>query len=50
MGDDQVSPEWSTVQTCGPISGTEVSFEDGELSLGMMPGSLRARDMQRDAR
>jgi len=32
------------------ISGTEVSFDSGELSLGMMPGSLKARDLQRDAR
>jgi hypothetical protein len=32
------------------ISGTEVSFEGGELSLGMMPGSLKSRDLQRDAR
>lgn len=32
------------------ISGTEVAFEDGELLLGMMPGSVKARDLQRDAR
>jgi len=32
------------------ISGTEVSFEGGELSLGMMPGSVKARDLRRDAR
>jgi hypothetical protein len=32
------------------ISGTEVSFGSGELSLGMMPGSLKSRDLQRDAR
>lgn len=32
------------------ISGTEVTVDDGELSLGMMPGSLKARDLQRDAR
>lgn len=32
------------------ISGTEVSFASGELSLGMMPGSLKGRDLQRDAR
>ena len=32
------------------ISGTEVSFDSGELSLGMMPESLKARDLQRDAR
>ncbi len=32
------------------ISGTDVRFEDGELSLGMMPGSSKARDLQRDAR
>lgn len=32
------------------ISGTEVAFEDGELLLGMMPGSVKARDLKRDAR
>lgn len=32
------------------ISGTEVRFDGGELSLGMMPGSLKERDLQRDAR
>ncbi len=32
------------------ISGTEVSFEGGELSLGMMPGSVKAGDLRRDAR
>ncbi len=33
------------------ISGTEVEFaEDGEVYLGMMPGSLKARDLRRDPR
>jgi hypothetical protein len=32
------------------ISGTEVAFEDGELILGMMPGSMKARDLRRDPR
>ena len=33
------------------ISGTEVEFgDDGELYLGMMPGSLKARDLRRDSR
>ncbi len=33
------------------ISGTEVDFaEDGEVYLGMMPGSLKARDLRRDPR
>ena len=32
------------------ISGTEVTFEDGELSLGMMPGAVRALDLRRDPR
>jgi hypothetical protein len=32
------------------ISGTEVSFQDGGLVLGMMPGSLKARDLRRDPR
>jgi hypothetical protein len=32
------------------ISGIEVTFEDGEVYLGMMPDSLKARDLQRDPR
>jgi hypothetical protein len=32
------------------ISGTETQFEDGELWMGMMPNSLKGRDLQRDAR
>jgi hypothetical protein len=32
------------------ISGIEASFRDGELWLGMMPGSLKARDLQHDPR
>ena len=33
------------------ISGTEVEFsEDGEIYLGMMPGSLKALDLRRDTR
>lgn len=33
------------------ISGTELEFtDDGELVLGMMPGSRKARDLQRDPR
>jgi hypothetical protein len=32
------------------ISGVEAAFRDGELWLGMMPGSLKARDLQRDPR
>ncbi len=32
------------------ISGIEARFVDGELWLGMMPGSRKARDLQRDAR
>jgi hypothetical protein len=32
------------------ISGTEAQFVDGELVLGMMPGSLKARDLTRDPR
>lgn len=32
------------------ISGTEAQFADGELVLGMMPGSLKARDLTRDPR
>jgi hypothetical protein len=32
------------------ISGIEATFHDGDLWLGMMPGSLKARDLQRDPR
>jgi hypothetical protein len=32
------------------ISGIEVTFKDGEMWLGMMPGSLKAHDLQRDPR
>lgn len=32
------------------ISGIETKFEDGELWLGMMPGSVKAADLRRDAR
>jgi hypothetical protein len=33
------------------ISGTEVEFdEDGEIYLGMMPGSMKALDLRRDPR
>lgn len=32
------------------VSGIEAEFRDGEITLGMMPGSLKARDVQRDPR
>ncbi len=32
------------------ISGIEVEFSEGEMWLGMMPGSLKARDVRRDPR
>jgi hypothetical protein len=32
------------------ISGTEVAIEDGQLILGMMPGTRRAEDLLRDPR
>jgi hypothetical protein len=32
------------------VSGTEVTFRDGELWLGMMPGSRKAIDLRRDPR
>jgi len=32
------------------VSGTEVSFRDGEVWLGSMPDALKARDLQRDPR
>ena len=32
------------------ISGIEVTFQDGEMYVGMMPDSLKARDLLRDPR
>ena len=32
------------------ISGTELELDDGDLYVGMMPGSRKALDLQRDAR
>jgi pyridoxamine 5'-phosphate oxidase-like protein len=32
------------------ISGVEATFSDGELWLGMMPGSIKARDLLHDPR
>ena len=32
------------------ISGIEATFADGQLWLGMMPGSIKALDLQRDPR
>lgn len=32
------------------ISGNEVEFDGGEIYLGMMPGSVKAQDVQRDPR
>lgn len=32
------------------ISPVELSFQEGELIIGMMPGSRKARDLQRDVR
>src|ERR1700738_2123666 len=32
------------------ISGIEVEFADGQLYLGMMPGSLKLHDLERDPR
>jgi len=32
------------------ISGIEVEFADGELLLGMMPGSVKLHDLERDPR
>jgi hypothetical protein len=32
------------------ISGIEVTFSDGDVWVGMMPGSLKARDVGRDPR
>lgn len=32
------------------ISGIEVEFENGELFLGMMPGSVKLHDLERDPR
>ena len=32
------------------ISGTEVQFKDGELTLGSMAGAVKAMDLRRDGR
>lgn len=32
------------------VSGTEVRFHHGDLTLGSMPGAVKARDLQRDGR
>jgi hypothetical protein len=32
------------------ISGSELTFSDGQVSLGMMAGSLKLRDVRRDPR
>jgi hypothetical protein len=32
------------------ISGTEVSFEEGEMRIGIMAGAVRATDLRRDPR
>jgi len=32
------------------ISGTEIDFNDGDLSIGSMPGAVKARDLRRDPR
>ena len=32
------------------ISGIETTFKEGEVWLGMMPGSMKLRDLQRDGR
>lgn len=32
------------------VSGIEVEFTDGELLMGMMPGSVKAQDLRRDPR
>jgi hypothetical protein len=32
------------------ISGIEVEFVDGEVVMGMMPGSVKAADLRRDSR
>ena len=32
------------------ISGSEAAFRDGEITFGMMPGSMKLRDVRRDPR
>jgi pyridoxamine 5'-phosphate oxidase-like protein len=32
------------------VSGIEVEFADGELQMGLMPGSAKAQDLRRDPR
>jgi hypothetical protein len=42
----------ATLRTNGAprISGTEVSFEGGDMTIGIMAGALRAADLRRDPR
>lgn len=32
------------------VSGTEVAFDEPHITMGSMPGALKARDLQRDSR
>lgn len=40
----------ATLRRSTRISGVEATFGDGELWLGMMPGSIKARDLLHDPR
>lgn len=42
----------ATLRTDGSprVSGTEIQFFDGDLTIGMMPGSVKALDLRRDGR
>src|SRR5260370_25281233 len=42
----------ATLRTDGSprVSGIEVEFADGEVLMGMMPGSVKAQDLPRDPR
>jgi Pyridoxamine 5'-phosphate oxidase len=50
--DDHIHKTMATLRRDGSprISGTEVSFRDGDVWLGSMPDALKARDLRRDPR
>ena len=50
--DAHIHKTLATLRTDGSprVSGQEMSFRDGDVWLGMMPDSRKARDLQRDPR
>ncbi|TFB48972.1 pyridoxamine 5'-phosphate oxidase family protein [Cryobacterium tagatosivorans] len=50
--DSGTNKTMATVRTDGAprISGTEVAFREGRITLGMMPGSVKLQDVRRDPR